>query len=199
MVQDIFPKVLYNQFIPGKVAGPDAAVLLFRGKDVYIREEGGLISLPTASCFEDASGFRYLFAIDETEFFLAPEEGVGIPEGFAPRPVQEVYRYRMEPIDIAFAVFTGYQLRNWYVGNRFCGCCGGRMQHHGALRALRCEACGNMVFPKIVPAVMVAVTDGDRVLVTKYANATYDYLSLIAGFTEIGESFEDTVRREVME
>ena len=56
-----------------------------------------------------------------------------------------------------------------------------------------------MIFPKVAPAIMTAVIDGDRVLVTKYANATYDYLSLIAGFNEIGESLEATVAREVKE
>ena len=56
-----------------------------------------------------------------------------------------------------------------------------------------------MIFPKICPAVIVAVTDGDRLLLTKYAGRSYTRYALIAGYTEIGETLEQTVQREVME
>ena len=50
-----------------------------------------------------------------------------------------------------------------------------------------------------MPAVIVAVTNGDKILLSKYANREYTRYALLAGFTEIGESVEETVRREVME
>ena len=62
-----------------------------------------------------------------------------------------------------------------------------------------CEKCGNSEYPKIMPAVIVAVTNGDKILLSKYANREYTRYALLAGFTEIGESVEETVRREVME
>ena len=64
---------------------------------------------------------------------------------------------------------------------------------------VKCPDCGNMVFPKIAPAVIVGVIDGDRILMTKYADREYKKYALIAGFTEIGETAEQTVEREVME
>lgn len=64
---------------------------------------------------------------------------------------------------------------------------------------LFCPGCGNMIFPKIAPAVIVCVTDGDRILMSKYANREFKKYALIAGFTEIGETAEETVAREVME
>ena len=64
---------------------------------------------------------------------------------------------------------------------------------------MRCPACGNMIFPRISPAVIVGVTDGDRLLMTQYAGRGYRHYALIAGFTEIGETLEQTVHREVME
>ena len=65
---------------------------------------------------------------------------------------------------------------------------------------VRCPKCGNMIFPKIAPAIIVALTHGNKILLTKYA-ATRDYkkYALIAGFVEIGETVEETVEREVME
>ena len=56
-----------------------------------------------------------------------------------------------------------------------------------------------MVFPKIAPAVIVGVTNGRKILMTKYANREYKRYALIAGFTEIGETAEETVAREVKE
>ena len=66
-------------------------------------------------------------------------------------------------------------------------------------RARICPACGLTLYPKISPAVIVAVTDGDRLLLTKYQGRAFKRYALVAGFNEIGESIEDTVRREVLE
>ena len=56
-----------------------------------------------------------------------------------------------------------------------------------------------MVYPKICPAVIIGVTDGSRILMSKYAGRTYKKYALLAGFAEIGETLEQTVKREVME
>ena len=64
---------------------------------------------------------------------------------------------------------------------------------------MRCPACGLMEFPKICPAVIVAVTDHDRILMSKYAGREYTSYALLAGFAEVGETIEETVQREVME
>lgn len=64
---------------------------------------------------------------------------------------------------------------------------------------MRCPKCGAMVYPRISPAVIVAVTDGDKLLLTKYSDRPVRGYGLIAGFNEIGESIEETVHREVRE
>ena len=46
---------------------------------------------------------------------------------------------------------------------------------------------------------IIAVTDGDRLLLSKYAGRSYTRYALLAGYTEIGETLEQTVQREVME
>ena len=65
---------------------------------------------------------------------------------------------------------------------------------------MRCTSCGALVYPRINPAVVAAVRDGDRLLLIRYADRpmTTARYALIAGFTEIGETMEQTVRREVM-
>ena len=64
---------------------------------------------------------------------------------------------------------------------------------------MRCPSCGNTIYPRISPAVIVAVTDGDRLVLSKYAGRAYTRFALIAGFVEIGETAEECVAREVME
>jgi NAD+ diphosphatase len=56
-----------------------------------------------------------------------------------------------------------------------------------------------MIFPRISPAVIVAVTNGERLLLSKYAGRAYTRYALLAGYAEIGETIEQTVHREVME
>lgn len=73
------------------------------------------------------------------------------------------------------------------------------MLHDHRERMMHCPECHNMVYPRISPAVIVGVIHGDRILLTKYAGREYTKYSLIAGFTEIGETLEETVQREVME
>ena len=55
-----------------------------------------------------------------------------------------------------------------------------------------------MIYPRIIPAVIVGVKNGDKLLLTKYRKG-FTPFALIAGFTEIGETLEETVSREVME
>jgi NAD+ diphosphatase len=106
---------------------------------------------------------------------------------------------KAQPKYRAFAAITGYHLYGWYRDNRFCGRCGKPMKHDTKERMVYCEHCKNTVYPKICPAVIIGVTDGDRILLTKYAGRNYKNYALVAGFTEIGETFEQTVEREVME
>ena len=72
------------------------------------------------------------------------------------------------------------------------------MALHDKERAMSCPVCGYVSYPRIMPAVIVGVKNGDQLLLTKYRTG-FAYNALIAGFTEIGETVEETVMREVME
>ncbi len=106
---------------------------------------------------------------------------------------------RADPKDLCFAGMTAWHLYAWYRESAFCGRCGHRTVHAESERVMRCPACGHSIYPKIAPAVIVGVTDGDRIMMTRYAGRSYKGHALIAGFCEIGENMEETVRREVIE
>ena len=64
---------------------------------------------------------------------------------------------------------------------------------------MKCTGCGALAFPTVFPAIVVAIRNGDRIVLTKYADRETPRYALIAGFIEVGETVEDTVRREAME
>ncbi|MBP1762022.1 MAG: pyrophosphohydrolase containing a Zn-finger, nucleic-acid-binding, partial [Firmicutes bacterium] len=141
--------------------------------------------------------FIYLFSIDETKFFLADMQN---ELKLAPFGYEKISILRFaRPKDLVFAGLTAYQLYNFYQTNRYCGRCGSLMERDHKERMLSCSSCHNKVYPKIAPAVIVGVTNGDRILLTKYTDREYKRYALIAGFMEIGETAEETVKREVME
>jgi NAD+ diphosphatase len=89
----------------------------------------------------------------------------------------------------------------WRSRHRFCGVCAFPTRPERAGHALRCSnpKCTHEFFPRIDPAIIVLVTDGERALLGRQATWPAGRYSTIAGFVEPGESLEDAVIREVRE
>ena len=85
--------------------------------------------------------------------------------------------------------------------HRFCGSCGAPTHPEKNGRVMTCarKGCETEFFPRVDPAVIVLVTDGDRALLGRQPGWPAGRYSTIAGFVEPGESLEDAVRREVLE
>lgn len=201
MIQDIGEHTFDNQYHPSLPAR-ESYVLYYEDHAALVRKYPDRIEFPrfrdierlNEDVYEDAV---YLFSIDGERYYLVEEINRERQSHYTMENT-EIFRYA-EPQYLAFAGITGYQLYNWYQSRRFCGKCGRRMKKDSKERMLYCESCHNMEFPKICPAVIIGVTDGDKILMSKYAGRTYKKYALLAGFTEIGETLEETVQREVME
>lgn len=209
MIQDIHG--IYHNEYQELIPEQDDCVMFVQGRSVLMsRDSEQTIRYITYGQLMEASGgdisadaCRYLFSIENqgiTEKYFLGNSHMLTPQ------LMEKYEYRqqnvfrtMKPEDKAFAGITACQLANWYEDTQFCGKCGTRLEHDKVERMMKCPKCGAMHYPKISPAVIVAVTNRDKILMTKYAGRDYKKYALIAGFTEIGETIEDTVRREVME
>jgi NAD+ diphosphatase len=89
----------------------------------------------------------------------------------------------------------------WRGRHRFCGACGAVTVPQSAGHVMKCsnEACGADHFPRLDPAIIVLVSDGERALLGRQASWPEGRYSTIAGFVEPGESLEDAVAREVRE
>ncbi|MCQ2509484.1 MAG: NAD(+) diphosphatase [Lachnospiraceae bacterium] len=137
----------------------------------------------------------YVFSVDDKKMFLPLSVSKEFIESSKAGYVRSFGKDRPE---LQLAGATAMHLKTWYTGHRYCGCCGGKNEHDAKERAMKCTKCGHLTFPVICPAIIVAVVDGDRILLTKSHRPNAPF-SLIAGFTEIGETLEQTCSREAME
>lgn len=97
----------------------------------------------------------------------------------------------------AFAYARG--MSYWQTRTRYCGMCGGRIEFRRAGFIGHCLQCGSEHYPRVDPAVIVAVSDGEQLLLGRQPNWAPLRYSVIAGFVEPGESLEQAVAREVFE
>ncbi|CAN7496791.1 NAD(+) diphosphatase [Pseudoxanthomonas sp. LjRoot143] len=90
-------------------------------------------------------------------------------------------------------------LLHWQLSTRFCSACGGDITFRRAGYTAHCTQCGKDHYPRVDPAVIVAVSDGERLLLGRQASWPPRRYSVVAGFVEPGETLEQTVVREVLE
>ena len=105
------------------------------------------------------------------------------------------------PVDEAGLLAYARAIVSWRRRHRFCGTCGAATSPAKNGHVLICTnpACRHEQFPRIDPAIIVLVSDGERALLGRQASWPAGRYSTIAGFVEPGESLEDAVSREVME
>lgn len=196
MIHEIAPHRYNNSYGDRRPPLPSDAALYYEGNRILLSAEGSSWRLPLlgelpASCMEKA---EYLFQIDEQGYYLLdtlPEK-----EGLQLHSIQ-ICRTEL-PGCTAFAGVTGWQFYRFRQEHRFCGRCAAPLLPHPVDRAYICPDCGMVCYPKFSPAILVLVTDGDRCLMVR-SKEYQNHLSPIAGFVEVGETFEQTVAREVME
>ena len=224
MIQDLENNEIFTTeyLIAPPKPGDLAAVYENGGRRLLMhRDADGTMTLPEAVLFSDwwidpadpdaqqkaadAGGqLVYLFTISGRNYYSFIYAGADQPDfsftGMEYLPFS--FEDRPIPKNVYFGAETAWQLSSWYNDNRRCGRCGGKMAVHPKLRCVRCSSCGYMVFPRVMPAVIIAVIHDDKLLKIRYRGREedgYAGAALIAGFVEIGETIEDTVRREVME
>lgn len=198
VIQDIAPHKLKNQYRPERKALSEDKVFVFKEGALLLGTEGNEAVLPVCSDFDGEDEFIYLIELDGQAYFHLVEPKK-LPQGFEFKTLKEIRSSKMYAKEFVFLSITAFQLANWYKDNRYCGRCGERTGMSETERAIQCPSCGRLIYPRIVPAVIVGVINDDKILVTKYAGRDIPYFALIAGFTEIGETLEETVEREVME
>lgn len=201
MIQEIAPKTFDPAFRRQKPEDRDF-LLHYEYNKVMLKREGERLLIPTVGELleeapEIAAKAEYLFSIDDRAYFGMPDMAVPEFGGYVLEGMQ-IFR-KFDPMYQGFAGITGGQIYRFRESRKYCGRCGQRMEYSQTERAMVCPDCKQTEYPKISPAVIVAITNGDKLLMSRYAHGTYRHFALIAGYVEVGETFEECVRREVME
>lgn len=193
MIQEIFPHIYHNEYTP-RPAMPEDVLFVITDKGILAgRSPEDRVILPRCGQRQG----QYLFSVDQQGYFLW--EGESLPETGEFQYLNSRTLRELVPDENLFACAVAESLWRWYGQNRYCGKCASPMEKGTEERSLVCPVCGQTIYPKICPAVIVAITHGDRLLLTKYAGRAFKRYALVAGFNEIGESIEETVHREVLE
>lgn len=190
MIQDITPHRYSNAWNP-RSPRKDDLIFWYQGNDTYLRNDDRIYTYqdipPELQC-------TYLFDIDHRACYVADLSGL---PGSHPVPLRSMRSY---PAGwLGFACVTGAHLFSWISQNHYCGRCGTPLIRKEKERAFICPDCSHVVYPRINPAVIVGViNEKQELLVTRYARRNVG-AALVAGYTEIGETIEETVIREVKE
>ena len=204
MIQDIAPHTYHNEYKP---SAPDknSFILAYEKGSILLphQEREADIYFPRFQDLEEKvsdlySKYIYLFSIDDHAFLS--DSGIG----YHPSSRLRIPGYTKSSDSPGHSIWHLQELQDisfseWYSKRRFCGCCGKPMLHSQKERMMECPSCGNQEYPVLCPAVIVGITNGDKIILSKYEGRRFKRYALIAGFAEIGETIEETVHREVME
>ena len=171
MIQEIAPHKFDLTYGQPKAQDEDFVLFIKKSKTLLRKTAEENHEIPKFSDFqEDKEALKenayYLFAIDGNHYYYVTEMPEHVSDAYELCPTA-AYR-KMHPMYQAFAGITATQLHRFKESRKYCGCCGHLMENSKTERALVCPECGQTEYPKISPAVIVAISDGDRLLMSRY-------------------------------
>jgi NAD+ diphosphatase len=194
-------------FIPPEGLEEPAYWFAFRGDKLLVRldERSAAVPLAVSLCEFSLAPLRTRYLGEER---LGADKGVRCfaaelpsdsadPEGMSFVGLRQLFGLLSD----GFFRLSGfaYQIVEWEQTHQYCGRCGAAAADDPEDRAKLCPRCGLKSFPRVAPAVIVAVTRGDRILLARAKRFPVKLYSVIAGFVEPGETLEECLVREVRE
>lgn len=161
--------------VEGNVPGQDPRALGFEVTEEHYLGRLGDLDVHAASLAEDAA----------------------LPEASSRHELISLYGTLPETLHALAG--RAVQVVEWSRTHRFCGACGAATVPSETARSRVCPSCRLEAFPRLSPAIIVAVERGDEILLARSPHFPKGIHSVLAGFVDLGESVEDAVRREVME
>jgi NAD+ diphosphatase len=190
-------------FRPG-VRAPEAAdaralCFVFRRRELLIVGDGQLPELAALNALDlESIGSQFLGILGDRQCHSV-EVAVDCkaPRGMAFHDLRALYG-RIED-HLHEMAGRAVQIVEWDRSHRFCGVCGKPTERSGSERSRSCPDCRIPQFPRLSPAMIVAVERNDEILLARSPHFPAGIYSVLAGFVEPGESVEEAVAREVME
>ncbi|MHB8913205.1 MAG: NAD(+) diphosphatase, partial [Lysobacter sp.] len=180
---------------------PQARVVLLDADGRALADPEGRLCAPTGRELSDGAG-----GVGAAVFLGLDEHGSGwfslesaLVAFDAPHRIDLRSAAAQWPLFDASVFAQARALQHWRSRHRYCGVCGGEVALARGGWQGACTQCAVEHYPRTDPAVIVAVSDGARLLLGRQSAWPARRYSVIAGFVEPGESLEQTVAREVME
>jgi NAD+ diphosphatase len=200
MIHEILPYRFNNRFQSEIKESEEDYIFHFNGNTLLLKPFGEDYEIPrrkeiTGLAAETKNYF--LFTLNDISCFLVLELPEVNNSQFQYREINFFRTFKQK--EIAWISIVAFQLMNWISENKYCGKCGAKTENKMDERAIICNNCNTTVYPKISPAIIVAIICGDKILLAHNSNFHADWYSLVAGYADIGESLEEVVVREVKE
>lgn len=195
----------HQTFYPGVAPpadGPPGYWFAFRGYRLLVAWDGEEAAVPLVGAPGEvgleAIRWQYLGRLDGVHCYSAelPDDAQA-PDGMDFRSLRRLYGAIDE--DFFWIAGRAVQIVEWDRTHQFCGACGTPTGKDRRERVRKCPACGHTSYPRLAPAIIVAVTRGDELLLARSHRHPPDLYSVLAGFVEPGETLEECVVREIKE
>ncbi len=181
---------------------PDSLWFLVYEQKIIMLSENGVKAIPEYKKFAEhniaSDHIQYMGTYNTIPCYAAEITATeGLPECFSIHPplslVNEI------EVDLVRLAGLSIQYINWSRNHRYCGKCGKFTENKRDERAKMCSACGQVYYPRLSPAIIVAVVKDDSLLMANSPRFPSKFYSVLAGFVEPGETLEECVKREVRE
>jgi NAD+ diphosphatase len=175
---------------------------VYQDEKLIVKVDGDSIYIPRRPELQKANlapfHKQYLGTLDGRPCFAAElPENVPIPAGWSAKGLRELFGMLAD--EFIWISGRANQLVDWNKSHQFCGRCGNPNEDKQDERAKICPRCSLINYPRLSPAIIVAVCKNNQLLLAQNKRFRSGYYSVLAGFVEPGETLEDCVKREVLE
>ena len=186
---------------PSDGVTPDSFWFIFHDDQILLKRTNDSHTIPR---YEDYLRFEdgieetyYLGSHDGRDCYTALMSQIEDKPGYDLVMRRKAY-YMLTENEFALAG-RAFQTAFFHQRHMFCGACGAPMAIMKDIIARKCDNCGTIFYPQQAPAVIMAVTRGNEILLARSPRFRNSMYSVLAGFVEPGETLEDSVKREVRE
>lgn len=175
---------------------------IFRENQLLVKEEAGEIYIPEAESLTyininpvriqslGVRNNRKCYSVELSKDYVEPL-------GMKFISLRDLYG--QVPDEIYIESGRAIQIMNWDRTHQYCGACGNSTNTIPNEYGKICPQCGFISYPRISPAIIVAIVKDGKLLLAKNAQSKHNFYSVLAGFLEPGETLEECVEREVLE
>lgn len=177
-------------------------LFLFYKDEILIKEDKGIFQIPSLDELSplpiELNDLHYVGLLNGKNCYIGNLiNSNDIPNGFFFRQPRQLYGHLHD--EFLKFVLRSFHLINWLRNNKFCGRCGSTMNLSSDELAMKCTDCGFLVYPRLSPAMIVAVVRDHKILLARSNRFPPGRYSVLAGFVEPGETLENCVEREINE